>query len=242
MLELLITAILTSAVDSLNPVAITQQFVLQGMVKRPRDIWYFILPTGITNFIGGFLAYYGLVSIIGSFFDRLIGAYRQWFLIGECVLGVLFLNLAFYILQSGKQRTLKKQMALSCPDAFAGKEESAAGKIKSVSPPALVLLGVGATLSELATALPYFAFMAVLLSYRLSLIPLLLILLIYNTIYTLPLMLLYLLYRKAQSKFDWFYHKIKAAIEKWSDILAPLIPGIIGIVLLARSIKGMLGF
>src|SRR5690606_27128103 len=77
MLELLITAILTSAVDSLNPVAITQQFVLQGMVKRPRDIWYFILPTGITNFIGGFLAYYGLVSIIGSFFDRLIGAYRQ---------------------------------------------------------------------------------------------------------------------------------------------------------------------
>ena len=32
---LLLTTVLTSAADSLNPFAITQQFVLQGMVKKP---------------------------------------------------------------------------------------------------------------------------------------------------------------------------------------------------------------
>ncbi len=36
---LLVPTILTSAADSLNPVAITQQFVLQGMVKKPKHIW-----------------------------------------------------------------------------------------------------------------------------------------------------------------------------------------------------------
>lgn len=64
---LLLPTILASAADSLNPIAITQQFILQGMVKKPRDIWYFILPTGITNLIGGFLAYFGLVALIENF-------------------------------------------------------------------------------------------------------------------------------------------------------------------------------
>lgn len=53
---LLIATLATSAADSVNPFAITQQFVLQGMVKKPWHIWFFILPTGIVNWIGAFLA------------------------------------------------------------------------------------------------------------------------------------------------------------------------------------------
>lgn len=69
---LLISTVLTSAADSLNPFAITQQFVLQGMVKKPKDIWYFIIPTGVTNLIGGFLAYFGLISFIGKILSMFI--------------------------------------------------------------------------------------------------------------------------------------------------------------------------
>ena len=36
MWALLISTLLTSAADSLNPFAITQQFVLQSMVKKPK--------------------------------------------------------------------------------------------------------------------------------------------------------------------------------------------------------------
>lgn len=37
MWTLLLSTILTSATDSLNPFAITQQFVLQGMVGKTND-------------------------------------------------------------------------------------------------------------------------------------------------------------------------------------------------------------
>ena len=52
MWQVLLVTISTSAFDSLNPMAIGQQFVLQGLVKKPRDIWYFILTTGFVNFLG----------------------------------------------------------------------------------------------------------------------------------------------------------------------------------------------
>ena len=72
MIGLIFTTIFTSAADSLNPVAITQQFILQGMVKKPKHIWFFILATGITNFIGGLMAYYGLVAVISNIFDLIL--------------------------------------------------------------------------------------------------------------------------------------------------------------------------
>ena len=74
---LLLSTILTSAADSLNPIAITQQFVLQGLVKNPKHIWYFIVPIGVTNLIGGFLAYFGLVTFMGSYFNKLVEKHSQ---------------------------------------------------------------------------------------------------------------------------------------------------------------------
>ena len=55
---LLVSTILTSAVDSLNPIAIAQQFFLQGIVKKPEHIWYFIGSMLLTNLVSGFLAYF----------------------------------------------------------------------------------------------------------------------------------------------------------------------------------------
>ena len=62
MLSLTIITITTSAIDSLNPVAITQQFVLQGLVKKRHHIWFYIMATAIVNFIVGMFVYFGLRS------------------------------------------------------------------------------------------------------------------------------------------------------------------------------------
>lgn len=244
MWALLLSTILTSAADSLNPFAITQQFVLQGMVKKPKHIWYFILPTGITNLIGGFLVYFGLAAFIGRFFNRFVENYGQFLFTTELILGIAFCIAVGFLIQNSKINILQKQIKSIKSGEGADEEKSdadeAVRKVKSVSPIALITLGVGATISELTTALPYFAFLAILLNYQLTLLQVTFILVIYNTIYTSPLIILYFVYIKAQDKFDRLYLIIKAQITKWANILAPIIVGVIGVVLVFHSITLLL--
>lgn len=241
MWELFVYTILTSAADSINPVAITQQFVLQGMVKKPKHIWYFIISTGLTNLAGGFLAYFGLVAFIGAFFEMLIEKHSQIVFTCELILGITLLIAVCYLIQNSKIESLKRQTrALRSDESKSNDEVEVARKIKSVSPVALLALGVGATVSELATSLPYFAFLAILFNYQLSLVQVTFILVVYNTIYTLPLMILYFVYIKAQDKFDYLYRIIKAQMAKWANVIAPTLVGIIGTFLVFHSISFLL--
>lgn len=239
---LLATTILTSAADSLNPIAITQQFVLQGMVKKPKHIWFFIIPTGTTNLIGGFLAYYGLVAFIGNFFKDIVNKHSTIIFTAELIVGILFMVLVCFLIQNNKIEALKKEVRsiknnTTSEDENAKDEEEAAKKIKSVSPIALIGLGVGATISELTTALPYFAFLAILFNYQLNFLQVSVILLIYNFIYTLPLMILYFIYVKAKDKFDVLYRVVKTKISKWSGVLVPALSGVGGSFLIYHSIS-----
>lgn len=238
---LIISTIITSAVDSLNPIAITQQFVLQGMVKKPKHIWYFIIPTGVVNLASGYLAYYGFISLIGDYFNKLINRHGRTVFTLELLLGIAFLIGVCYILQNAKIDSLKKQIRLiQSGETTDHDEEEAARKIKSVSPLALIALGVGATISELATALPYFAFLAILFSNPVSFLEVTILLVVYNLIYMSPLMVLYFVYVKAQDKFDSLYTLIKNQITKCSNILAPTVVGGIGIFLVFHSISLLL--
>lgn len=238
MWALLISTILTSAADSINPFAITQQFVLQGMVKKPKHIWYFIIPTGVTNLIGGFLAYFGLVTFIGTFFGKLVERHGQIIFTAELILGIAFFVAVGFLLRNNKikSRKVKNENTESEND-----EAEATRKIKSVAPMALITLGVGATISELTTALPYFAFLTILFNYKLTLLQVTFILILYNTIYTLPLIILYFIYMKAQHRFDNLYSIIKTQITKWANILAPTLVGIIGVILVYHSISLLIG-
>lgn len=241
MLGLLITTILTSAADSLNPIAITQQFVLQSMVKKPKHIWFFIIPTGVTNLIGGFLAYFGLIAFISGFFGKLMNKYGQMLYTFELILGIVFLIVLFHLVHNAKIQSLKNQISsLNSDESKSNDETEAAGKIKSVSPTALLALGICATISELTTALPYFAFLAILFNYQLTFIQVAFILIVYNTIYTLPLMTLYFVYVKAQDKFDSLYTIIKTQITKWSNIIAPTAAGLIGFFMVYHSVSLLL--
>lgn len=243
MLGLFFSTILTGAVDSLNPIAITQQFVLQGMVKKPKHIWYFIIPTGVTNLIGGFMAYFGLVNFIGNFFNKMVERYGQILFTAELILSICFLIGVSFLLQNNKIEKLKKQIQdIKGEESNEDEEDETkiTSRIKSVSPIALVTLGVGATISELTTALPYFAFLAILFNYQLTFLQVTFILIVYNIIYTMPLIILYFVYIKAQDKFDYLYKVIKAKVTKFSNILAPTLVGAIGIALIYHSLSALL--
>lgn len=240
-LVLILTTIITSAADSLNPVAITQQFVLQSLVKKPKHIWFFILATGVTNFTGGLMVYYGLVAIVSTLFTTVLLTHQQNLLILELIAGIMMLILACYVVLDQRIKCAIYKGQLQNEDNQEMKEQQIiAEKIKSVSPIALIVLGVLATITELATALPYFAFLAVLLNYKLTFLQVISILLLYNFIYSSPLMMLYFIYRKKQVLFDKLYKLIKKKVTKWASVIIPTLFIITGIVLLFHSIRMLL--
>lgn len=240
-LVLILTTIITSAADSLNPVAITQQFVLQSLVKKPKHIWFFILATGVTNFTGGLMVYYGLVAIVSTLFTTVLLTHQQNLLILELITGIMMLILACYVVLDQRIKCAIYKGQLQNEDNQEMKDQQIiAEKIKSVSPIALIVLGVLATITELATALPYFAFLAVLLNYKLTFLQVISILLLYNFIYSSPLMMLYFIYRKKQALFDKLYKLIKKKVTKWASVIIPTLFIITGIVLLFHSIRMLL--
>ena len=241
MIGLIFTTIFTSAADSLNPVAITQQFILQGMVKKPKHIWFFILATGITNFIGGLMAYYGLVAVISNIFDFILKKLVPQIYIIELIIGIVALILVLYFVLNEKIKKINKGDEFKNKSSMEDEKSQISKKIKSVSPFSLFILGVVATITELTTALPYFAFLAVLLNYELSLLSVVIILFIYNFIYSSPLMILYYIYRMKQDLFERFYLFIKEKMEKWSVVIMPFVFGLIGMFTIVHSISLLLG-
>lgn len=208
MWQVLLVTISTSAFDSLNPMAIGQQFVLQGLVKKPRNIWYFILTTGFVNFLGGVLFYFSLSDILIQLWNQIKTSVTPYLsiitLIGAVGL-ILYLIRYFWLIRRTKEEEVKVTIK------------------GSVSPLALVLLGIGATISELATALPYFAFIGWLMNQSFSSWTVIGLMVIYNLIYMGPLMIMYVVYRTQEARFDQFYHWIQIKMIQWKKVLVPVI-------------------
>lgn len=208
MWQALLVTISTSAFDSLNPMAIGQQFILQGLVKKPRDIWYFILTTGIVNFLGGVLFYFSLSDLFIRLWESIKSGLAPYLSSILLVLGVAVIGYLIWFLWHSRFQKL---------------EETKVTVKGSFSPKALVLLGAGATISELATALPYFAFIGWLMNETFSGVFVIGLMVIYNIIYMSPLMLMYVVYRTQEAKFDRFYHWIQLKMFQWKKVLVPVI-------------------
>ncbi|MEG0293615.1 GAP family protein [Enterococcus sp.] len=220
MWQALLVTISTSAFDSLNPMAIGQQFILQGLVKKPRDIWYFILTTGIVNFLGGVLFYFSLSDLFIRLWESIKSGLAPYLSSILLILGVAVIGYLIYYLWRSRFQKL---------------EETKVTVKGSFSPKALVLLGVGATISELATALPYFAFIGWLMNQSFSAVLVIGLMVIYNIIYMSPLMLMYVVYRTQEAKFDRFYHWIQLKMFQWKKVLIPVILLCLGVYLFWQS-------
>lgn len=220
MWQALLVTISTSAFDSLNPMAIGQQFILQGLVKKPRDIWYFILTTGIVNFLGGVLFYFSLSDLFIRLWESIKSGLAPYLSSILLILGVAVIGYLIYYLWRSRFQKL---------------EETKVTVKGSFSPKALVLLGVGATVSELATALPYFAFIGWLMNQSFSAVLVIGLMVIYNIIYMSPLMLMYVVYRTQEAKFDRFYHWIQLKMFQWKKVLIPVILLCLGVYLFWQS-------
>ena len=237
MLSLIASTLATSAADSINPIGISQQFVLQGMCRKPHHIWYFIISIAITNYTVGMLAYFGMLEPISYWFGQMVTRYAQWINGIELVMGIGFLVATIKIIQKARSKGSQERQGIEEDGAATYEEKQLQNKFKSVTPYSLTVLGVLATLSELTTALPYFAFLVILFNYELTVLEVMAVLLLYNIIYSLPLIIMYFVYVKAQARFDQFYEWAKRKMSKASVLLGPLVCGAIGCVLMFHSLS-----
>ena len=233
MKNLIITLLATSSVDSLNPIGITQQFILQGMVKKPRHIWYFILTTAIVNIIFAYMIYYGFIKIIDKFWTLLLSKYALIIFSFEILLGIsLFLLSLAWIF---KKNNLKNKYTLIGKDNQL-LEKNTITKIKYITPLMLINIGIVSTVSELTSAIPYFAFLSVLVTYKFSFGLLTLVLICYNIIYIAPFVLLYVIYLLSKTKFDKIYIFFKEKCHKTLEYLLPLLLLIVSVMIIYNGI------
>lgn len=225
MISLILVTISMGVLDSFNPVALTQQFCLQGMVKKRCHILLFSGSVWLTNLIGGLAIYYGAAHVVEQFWTLLSARYVWVLPACEIILGIL--SWAYVV-----HRHLNRRIS----DSFEGqinsceKEFLPERRIKSVHPVILCVLGAFAVICELPTSLPYFAFLAMLLQYELHFAALLGVLVLYNLLFTAPLFLMYILYLRWQEKADQLYHFLKNKLYRYGTILLPVLAAIIGIV------------
>lgn len=223
MIALLLLTLSMGILDSFNPVALTQQFFLQGMVKKRQHTLYFIGAVGVTNLIGGLFIYYGLDMVLQNFWILITERYPWCILICELLLGIAAL---FYV-------WFKKSSLLEPDSREKGVEVSS--RVKSVSLPALIGLGMVSVLCEIPTAVPYFGWLALLIGYNLSFPAVLLLMAVYNLLFVLPLLVMHILYIRCQKKVEKLYRFLCDKVFRYGDIVLPLLLCALGITLISHA-------
>lgn len=89
---------------------------------------------------------------------------------------------------------------------------------------------------ELTTALPYFGFLAVLFTFRLTFFQVIGILTLYNLVYMLPLMMLYGVYRFRAAQFTRLYAVFRKWAGRFSGWVSVLFSAVAGLGLLWLAI------
>ncbi len=75
---------------------------IAGTGKKAKAHLVFYIPTGITNLIGGFLAYFGLMAFVGSFFQKIVESYGFYLFAAELIVGIALLIAGSFVVQNRK--------------------------------------------------------------------------------------------------------------------------------------------
>lgn len=209
-------------IDSLNPFSIAVHIFLLGVLKNTNRIAFYVLGILVVYFVGGILIFTGLNSVLDSLTGQ-FAAIPELVLYGvEAILGVI---LVVYGLSEFQKKQTPRELRLE----------------KDVSVWTLILLGGGGTLSDLPTAIPYLGFIAKMTEMKIELWLGCGLLLVYNMIYILPLLVIWVLYLTYKDAIRHRMESIIATIEKANRYIIVIFCEIVGIAFIVDSIFYFLG-
>lgn len=208
MLNLLALIIPVALLDSLNPVTIAVHVYLLGTPKPKTRTLTFIAGIFLAYLAGGILLSMGLSSIL-QYFAKFSDS--TWQLI-QVALGLLLTGFGVYLW-------------------YAPGKESEPEKPASLTPAGTFWLGIGVTVSDLPTAIPYIAAIERMLEAEISLPGILSALAFYNFIYVLPLLTLFSVYLFTGESGAAILQNINLFIRRWSSPVLAIACAAAGIIL-----------
>jgi len=179
--------LMVGLVDSLNPFSIAVHIFLLGILKNTNRIAIYVFGILLVYLLGGISIFLGLTTVFDLLLEKFTHFPEFWLYLIQGLLGVLLVG--YGIVEYRKPH--QSQMP--------GEENDVAGW-------KLFFLGASGTLSDLPTALPYLGFIARMIEARLEVGSGILLLLLYNFIYILPLLIIWGL-------FLWFRDSIRGKME-----------------------------
>ncbi|MFE2778014.1 GAP family protein [Aerococcus urinaeequi] len=231
MWALLTTTIAAAFADSINPIAIAQQILLQSISRKKWHIWGFIIGIALTNFAFGMIVYFGFADYIRSAYQSLAIHYPNFLAWASLIIGILLLIYIVYSLYSIWLKNKKRAEPSDNKDKENNKQVTNPGFWK------LFGLGIVSCAMELTSALPYIAYIAILIQSNLSGITVISILIFYNLLFSWPLIVLYFASVYYERYFTRIYTKLMTLMD---IILTYVLPVAIFILGIGLTLFGML--
>lgn len=225
LLQILGVTVGAGLLDSLNPIAIAQQFILQSVTERRHDILAYIFGIGLTNFIFGLLFYFGLAQLLRGMFESIQANCPLVLPMGAIIAGLSLLIYTFY--QAYKLWQVKNSEAVEA----ATTEQALPDRKLSI----IQLFGIGVVscLAELTSALPYIGYLTYLISQDIHWNLSLTMLILYNLfLFNLPLYLLYGLSLRYEAYLSKIYVRFQLGVRFVLDKVLPVVLIILGIYLI----------
>lgn len=218
MLSLLAIIVPLALLDSLNPITIAVHVYLLGTPEPKTRTTTFVVGVFLAYFFGGLLLALGLGSIleyVGNFSERTLRLI-------EATVGLGLLGFGWFM-RGGNSK----------------KEEPA--HPTSMSPLSSFWLGFAVTASDLPTAIPYIAAIERMLQANLSSVALVGTVALYNFLYLIPLIALFVIYLFLGKRAVAVLQKVTAFITRWSPIVLVVFCVVAGVLLVADSIAFAFG-
>jgi cytochrome c biogenesis protein CcdA len=223
MLRLLGLMISIGLADSINPTTIAPALYLASAGKRPRrQVTEFTASVFVVYLIGGALIVIGPGQIIRDAVSD-VHVQRTIRHVGEIVAGVILVGAAA-ILWRRRARLVRRGLPQSDPEGRSS-----------------ALLGAGITAVELPTAFPYFAAIAAILGSSLGALRQLMLLVVFNVCFVLPLIAILLTLMFAGDGAERILARGRGFLERrWPHVIAGLIL-VIGLLAIAAGVTGLAG-
>jgi cytochrome c biogenesis protein CcdA len=236
MLLLLPSTITLALMDSLNPSTIAAQvFLLLGVKKPVSRVVSFILGTFVMYTAFGFVVVFVIGQPIkGYIYDMGSTDYIILLAIGIILIAVgTALVFSRYIVKGGHSKSegyMRKAMAPML------------AMLKTLNPVHTFFFGMGTTAFDLPTSAFYFVAIASIIEAGTDPYEMIVLLLLYNLLYILPLVLILFIYLIAKNRSEPLMNRINMAISKWSGRLTMLFLFLIGVILVVLSVSFFLNW
>ncbi|PMC79362.1 hypothetical protein CJ191_07125 [Aerococcus viridans] len=226
MFTVITTTLIAGLIDGLNPISLTQQFILQSKIKSPYHILAFIFANSFVNFIFGLIFYFGFSNWIMLAFNWINHQFPTFWPITSLLMGAFIITYLIY-----KYRVKDKVEADQVDQADYHHIKNPDDN--HLSPISLFMIGAATCVAELSSAAPYLALLGYFATSAITGLQATILLAFYSFIlYVLPLYGLFFMSLFFNSKLTTIYSRVAQWLDFATAYILPLVFALIALVLL----------